>query len=330
MRILEVTTEHTGPFKTMIEVLKDMLTDTTIEFRSDTAGKNQEVEDTEKTVEEEAIEAADATNDDDDKDNKEKSGMRIMTIDTSRTVLINVKLDAKKFDTYKCMKKKLLIGVNMVQLYKIMKSMDKKDRLTMYIDHDDKNNLGIVFTGPKSRKVKKNRLKLLDLDDEKLNIPNVTFEAVITMNSAEFHRTCRDMSQTADLVEIQCLKDKLKFKCKGDSGDSELTYYVLNENEDDDEDEERNNETVVTINHISSKEKKGPEVVQGIFELKNLVIFSKCTSLCTDIEIFMKNDYPLVIRYTIATLGKILLCLTPVKSETKENEFSDENELYEE
>lgn len=64
--------------------------------------------------------------------------------------------------------------------------------------------------------------------------------------------------------------------------------------------------------------------------MKHLVWFAKCANLCTDIEIFMKNDYALVIKYSIASFGRLLLCLTPIKARTDENsdETEDDSELY--
>ena len=45
----------------------------------------------------------------------------------------------------------------------------------------------------------------------------------------------------------------------------------------------------------------------------------------------MKNSYPLVIQYTVATLGKLLVCLTPIPVENdEEDDFSDYDELYDE
>jgi proliferating cell nuclear antigen len=51
------------------------------------------------------------------------------------------------------------------------------------------------------------------------------------------------------------------------------------------------------------------EIVQGIFELKYLTMFTKCTNLCPSIELYLKNDYPLVLRYMVANLGEIRLVL---------------------
>ena len=47
------------------------------------------------------------------------------------------------------------------------------------------------------------------------------------------------------------------------------------------------------------------KVIQGVFSLKNLGYFIKCTNLCSQIEIYLENDLPLVVKYDIASLGEI-------------------------
>jgi hypothetical protein len=48
-----------------------------------------------------------------------------------------------------------------------------------------------------------------------------------------------------------------------------------------------------------------------MFSLPHLVLFTKCTNLCNNLEIHMKNDWFLMIRYVVANLGSIQLCLMP-------------------
>ena len=75
-------------------------------------------------------------------------------------------------------------------------------------------------------------------------------------------------------------------------------------------------EGVEGLIHVSemtwSKKNTNPEeIIQGLFALKHLVLFSKCTNLCPSIELYLKNDYPLIIKYLVASLGEIKLCLAP-------------------
>ena len=48
--------------------------------------------------------------------------------------------------------------------------------------------------------------------------------------------------------------------------------------------------------------------------LKNLGYFIKCTNLCNQIEMYIDNDLPLVVKYNVASLGEIKLCLAPLPS----------------
>ena len=51
------------------------------------------------------------------------------------------------------------------------------------------------------------------------------------------------------------------------------------------------------------------KTIQGEFSLKNLGYFIKCTNLCNQIEMYLENDLPLIIKYNVASLGEIKLCL---------------------
>jgi proliferating cell nuclear antigen len=307
MKILELETTHTAPFKILFEVLKDMLTETNIIFRSG----NKKVEGSE-------TDPGEATT---NTDIEESDCMKISAIDPTKTVLINVKLDGEHFNKFVCKKKKICIGVNLSRFYKVIKTLNKNDILSLSVDHENKNYLEIKIDSPDEKKNSEFNFKLLDLDEDKTKIPEVSFDAVVTMESQEFNRLCREMNNIADYVEIKCLHDKIIFTCKGDFTDRKTTYRTSSSSTEDDT-------ILVSISHASTKKADAPQIVQGIFELKNLVLFSKCTTLCNEIEIYIRNRFPLVIKYTVATLGRILLCLTPIKDETVRNAKYGEDEEY--
>jgi len=56
------------------------------------------------------------------------------------------------------------------------------------------------------------------------------------------------------------------------------------------------------------------KIIQGEFSLKNLGYFIKCTNLCSQIELYLENDLPLVVKYNVASLGEIKLCLACLPS----------------
>ena len=59
-------------------------------------------------------------------------------------------LRADKFEVYECKKDKIIIGVNMFHLFKLINSIDNDDTLTIYIEESDYNDgitshLGLKF-----------------------------------------------------------------------------------------------------------------------------------------------------------------------------------------
>ena len=97
-------------------------------------------------------------------------------------------------------------------------------------------------------------------------------------------------------VEITSSGADLIFKCMGEFAEQET---IISEN----------NNTIKVHKNTNTN-----EIVQGLFQLKHLVLFTKCTSLCPSIELYLKNDYPLILRYTVANLGEVKLVLAPIKN----------------
>jgi proliferating cell nuclear antigen len=56
-------------------------------------------------------------------------------------------------------------------------------------------------------------------------------------------------------------------------------------------------------------------IYQGEFDARCLLQFTKCTNLSNVIELYLKNDYPLIVQYSVGSLGTIKLCLAPQQKE---------------
>ena len=96
-------------------------------------------------------------------------------------------------------------------------------------------------------------------------------------------------------MEIKSVGNELIFKCTGQFASAEIHRA----------------ETSGGMEFLS---KQNPsKIIQGEFSLKNLSYFIKCTNLCNQVNLFLKNDYPLIIKYSVAALGEIKLVLSPSK-----------------
>lgn len=319
MKLFEISTEHVGVFKQLFEVLKEILQETNIDInytKKPDVVEEDPTEDEAKTKKtKKPQEKKKVVNNDD--------GMRILGVDPSKVVLIDLKLNAENFTKFSSSKEKITIGLNLGYLHKLIKSHDKDDILSMYQDHDDPNNINIKFDNTNKKKSKITKLKLLDLNKEVITMQEIKWEAIILMKSNEFHKLCREMSLLSDFMEIKCLPDKVIFSCIGEYADTTVTYKVKTDKDDTCEED-------ISIVHIANDEKRKGEkvsqIIQGIFELKNLVLFGKCGSLSEEVEIFMRNNGALIIRYTVGTLGRLFLCISPVTVEVNKDQLEDKND----
>jgi proliferating cell nuclear antigen len=228
-------------------------------------------------------------------------GIRIINMDKSHTILAHLFLSAQNFEFYECKKEKFIIGVNMFHLFKLINSIDNDDTLTIYIENCDYvdgiiSHLSLKFENGNIKQCKTQKLRLIEPELEELEYPDVKFSSIINLPSSDFQKIIRDLSGISEKLEIKSVGNELIFKCSGQFASAEIHRA------------ESDGGMEFKMKQDSSK------IVQGIFSLKNLGYFIKCTNLCPQIEVYLENDLPLVVKYDVASLGEIKLCLAPLPS----------------
>jgi proliferating cell nuclear antigen len=261
--VLTIKTVQIAPFRTLMTALKDILLETNISFQPD--------------------------------------GIRIINMDKSHTILVHLYLAASNFEFYECKKEKIIIGVNMFHLFKLINSIDNDDTLTIYIENSDYydgivSHLALKFENGDIKQCKTQKLKLIEPEQDELDVPDVKFSSIINLPSADFQKIIRDLSCISDKLEIKSVGNELIFKCQGQFASAEIHRA------------ESDGSMGFIMKQDSSK------IIQGEFSLKNLGYFIKCTNLCSQIEMYLENDLPLVVKYDVASLGSIRLCLVPLPS----------------
>lgn len=251
---LNIKTEQAGAFRILIEALKEILTEANFIFDS--------------------------------------TGIKLMAMDSTRTILIHMKLEYQSFEYFYC-PEKVVVGVNMSNLFKLIKTMSNSESLTLFIEKDNENKLGILINNQEKNSQTVYRLNMMDIPDEDISIPPAQFETELSLPSGDFQKIIRDMINIGENIEIKSIGSQLLLNCEGDFASQET---ILGE----------------TTNGLTYKQ-SAPEAlpIQGMFSLKYLILFTKCTNLCNQINLYIKNDYPLIIKYTVASLGTIKLCLAP-------------------
>jgi len=249
--ILEIKTIQASTIKSVIDAMKEILMDVNLEF--------------------------------------DENGMKIVALDNTHIVLIHLKLHADKFESYYCMKK-IYVGINMLKFHMLIKTIQNGDILSLFINKNDPNILGITIENNEKNVKTTYKLSMLDIDVVNVDIPPADFNTIITMPSAYLQKIIRDMHNLAEYIEIKNIGNKLILSCQGEFCCQETILATETQN-------------------IQIKNNDNQEIIQGVFSLKYLSIFTKCTNLCSTVEIYLKNSYPIILQYGIASMGSVKLCL---------------------
>ncbi len=291
-------------FAKLIDVLKEQFQNIEIEFI-----REPEITSSKKSS------VSDQKNDSDFESGEKPSlgGIRIFGRDKHKTLLTYVKLNADQFVDFCVEPESYKITLDIIKFHKFMKTVDKDSIMRMYVNVDDKKHLTIELQNTVKNNTSVFKQKLLDCVDEKKNIPNtVDFDMTVIIDTTDFRKVCQEMYQFSEHVEITCTSKAITYQCKDDSVEYVKTFH------------HSDCEGGVNIATLVKDAKASASVVQGIFNLKHLVIFGKCATLCSEMQLFLRNNYPLFINYKIGRLGKMLVGLLPV-DETTIKRDNDEN-----
>jgi len=241
-------------------------------------------------------------------------GIRILEINDHSTIILHVKLvDFIKFD---CKYPTYTIGLDPQALYNFIKNIDKDGKMSISVNETNKGTMNIDLHNKVKQKLCSYMFKLMDLDVKTYNIPPPEFDIIIDeMKTDEFHNMCKEMSD-GRYIRVTCTEKKIEFRCKSSSGEKKREYE---------------NGGSVTISFTNQNDKNsGPKIISEYFDLHNIIMFNKCRTLCSTIQIFLKNKYPMFIRYKIATMGAMQVGFTPVQEDkiNKNMNYDDKNDQF--
>lgn len=248
--LVEIRTVQSNAIRILFEALKDILTDVNLQISTE--------------------------------------GLKIISMDGSKQAVVNLKLEAHKFENFYC-KQAITAGLNMTSLYKIIKSVKNSDIICFRIEENNETKLIIEIENKEKKTHIITVLKLLDIDEDILDIPNIEFETVKTMPSNDFQSYIRELSIITNKVRLISSLNTFTLSGEGDFAKTKITIGDTNNDE------------------ISNK-----KISSGLFYIKYLLLFTKSTNLCTTVEIYLKSKFPLILVYNVANLGKLQYCLAPL------------------
>ncbi|KAM5470460.1 proliferating cell nuclear antigen [Microsporum canis] len=214
-------------------------------------------------------------------------------MDNSHVALVSMMLKAEGFSPFRC-DRNVALGINLVSLTKVLRAAQDGDVLTLKAD-DTPDVVNLLFESVEKDRVSEYDIKLMDIDQEHLAIPETDYSATVEMPSAEFRRICGDLNQLSESVLIEASKDGVRFSCQGEIGNGAVT---IRQNTNVDKPEQNVSITLT-------------ESVALTFSIKYLLNFCKATSLSSKVRLSLSAEVPLLVEYTLDGSGYVRFYLAP-------------------
>jgi proliferating cell nuclear antigen len=213
-------------------------------------------------------------------------------MDTSHVALVSLNLSMEGFESYRC-DQNIVLGININNLSKVMKLADPSDSITLSAEQDP-SVLKIIFENPKTQRSTEFALNLITLDVEHLSIPDTEYSSLITINSNEFSKICKELQSLSESLTIVTNPEYVQLSVEGPAGSG---FIKLSANDSD----RKEDQTLIEVE----------ESVTQQFALNYLNLFNKASSLSTFTRLCLHQEQPLVTEFKIDSLGVLKYYLAP-------------------
>lgn len=249
--ILLVRTSQCLQFKSLLECLKELLTEVNMEFIED-------------------------------------KGMRLVAIDPGNVAMVHLEVNAIE---YFFAKETVTAGMDVSFLYKIIRCMTSGDLMTWKIYEDEPHVMHVELANSDRRTTTTNKLKLLDLEEVNIRIPPVDYQRVVSMPSSDLAKYVREMVTISNTMSVKGTRDTLEFYADGKMASSHIIVRP-------------------TSAGLNWRHETNSDPIEGKFFVKYIEKFVK-VSVDTTVELFLKQDFPLVFRYELS-IGTLRFVIAPI------------------
>lgn len=235
-----------------------------------------------------------------------KITLRMM--DSNRRTLIDIDLDACNFNIYyfspMIESQVLNVGISLNHLYKMLKSIKKRDQLILFITEDKPQDLGIQVMPKDFSRVTISYVKIQNLTNLTIALPE-NYEDSILVSSNEFSKMCKDMFNMANIISIKAKKYSIAFLCNVGSVYSREVILGHTENTNKIETED----TEILFNED--------------YDTEQFSRILKISGLYNSMNIKCKKGMPLLINSRIGILGTINIYIKSKKQIEEDTQQMD-------
>lgn len=151
-------------------------------------------------------------------------GLRMQAMDASHVSLVWLHIHASDFNLYEC-DTAFVAGVRIKTLHDLIKTAESRDILTLK-GGSAMDYLTLLVERADGTRTSNFALKLMDIDENLYDVPEVNFDATVVVSASEFFRICKDFVDVSDSLEIAVDKVGLKLAVEGDMSNGVVMLHA--------------------------------------------------------------------------------------------------------
>lgn len=221
------------------------------------------------------------------------TGIRISAMDGSKVSLVHLKLNAESFEEYSCPNTQE-IGINVLNMFKLLRSAGSHDSILLRYLSSDPHMLEITVQNFDKNSLTQFNMKLIEIDSVYIEVNDIDFDTIITIPSNYFQRLCRDMSDITDYLRIVKKGDEISFNSDFESS----TDFAAQK-------------TIIGKSSSGSVQTNDQADYDNKFSLKYITGFCKASGLSPVVEIYLRESYPLILKYSVGSMGTLQFIIAP-------------------
>ena len=222
----------------------------------------------------------------------EKNRMYIQAMDSAHVSIFEIFIPNTWFDVYTLPDDiSITLGVNSIIMFKILNSRDKSQTIKLTYVSETDDRLVIYMASDNNLFNKSFEIPLMELECEIMGIPEIEYNAEMSLPSSNF---------AAIINQLQFFGDNLEFYC------TEETIQLYSTSQD-----QGKMAVEIKIDDLNSFSIDEGSSMKMSFSLRYLHIICMYNKLSKEIEIKLHHEYPLRIDYNIGDGAIMRFFLAP-------------------
>lgn len=219
----------------------------------------------------------------------ENKGLRLVAIDPGNVAMVHLEVNAIE---YFYAEGTVTAGIDMsFLLHKMIRCMSSGDLMTWKIFEDEPHVMCIELANSDRRTMTTNKLKLMDQAEVNISIPPVEYQRIVSMPSSDLAKYVREMVSISNIISVKGTKETLEFFAEGKMASSHITVRP-------------------TSAGLNWRHDTNSDAIERNVLVKYVDKFVK-VSVDTSVELFLKQGFPLVLRYELV-VGTLRFVIAPV------------------